>query len=551
MRRTELLMIESYPVLSLIPPLLAILLVIVTKKVISSLAVGIVAAALLIADGGIIGTVTKIWEAFSQIFWSQGALNAYYVLILAFLLTLGVITSLVLMSGGTQAFAEWAMTRVRTRRGAQILAAALGTAIFVDDYFNALAVGQVARPVSDRQRVSRAKLAYLIDSSSAPVAVLAPFSSWGASIIGIMGPIVATLGIQVSDAGAFLRSAGMNYYAIAALILLWVTVVLEIDFGPMRREERRAISTGSLYAPDEQIPGQLTDSLPRHEPGAMRALIVPFVVLVAGVVGGILLTGHHASGSWSILEVLASTDVALSLNLGGLLGLATAAFYYFHFTHEDPIFEAKTAARGVVEGARSMLPAIKILLCAWMLGSLIAELGTGAYLGSLVESAQVSARWLIPMLFVIAGAMAFATGTSWGSFGILLPIAGEIMGAVAGGGELLIPAFGAVLAGAVWGDHCSPISDTTILSSTGAGCNHITHVNTQLPYAGASAGAALLGYVAFSATGSGVLGVAVTVAALIGFALAVRVWLPSIGPAGDASSASAADDEPEEVPTSA
>ncbi|WP_245690731.1 Na+/H+ antiporter NhaC family protein [Actinomyces ruminicola] len=549
MQRMELLMIESYPVLSLVPPLLAILLVIGTKKVISSLAVGIVAAAFLVADGGILSTLAKVWEAFSQIFWSEGAPNSYYILILVFLLTLGVITSLVLMSGGTQAFAEWAMTRVRTRRGAQVLAAALGTAIFVDDYFNALAVGQVARPVSDRQRVSRAKLAYLIDSSSAPVAVLAPFSSWGASIIGIMGPIVAAVGIQVSDAGAFIRSAGMNYYAIAALILLWITVVLEIDFGPMRREESRAASTGGLYDPDEQIPGQLTDSLPRHEPGAMRALIIPFAVLVAGVIGGILLTGHHASGSWSILEVLASTDVALSLNLGGVLGLATAAFYYFHFTHEDPIFEARTAAKGVVEGARSMLPAIKILLCAWMLGSLISELGTGAYLGSLVESTAVSARWLIPMLFVVAGAMAFATGTSWGSFGILLPIAGEIMGAVAGGGELLIPAFGAVLAGAVWGDHCSPISDTTILSSTGAGCNHITHVNTQLPYAGAAAGAALLGYVVFSATGSGVLGVVVTVVALSGFALAIRAWLPAIDAANEDASTPA--EEPEDASTTA
>ncbi|NDR54603.1 Na+/H+ antiporter NhaC family protein [Actinomyces sp. 565] len=532
-------MIESYPVLSLVPPLLAIALVIGTKKVITSLAVGILAAAALIADGGIAGTLTKVWEAFSQIFWAEGAVNSYYVLILVFLLTLGVITSLVLMSGGTQAFAEWAMTRVRTRRGAQVLAAALGTVIFVDDYFNALAVGQVSRPVSDQQRVSRAKLAYLIDSSSAPVAVLAPFSSWGASIIGIMGPIVAGLGIKASDAGAFIRSAGMNYYAIAALILLWATVVLELDFGAMRREERRAVATGSLYDPGEQIPGQLTDSLPRHEPGARRALIVPFAVLVAGVVGGILGTGHRASGSWAILDMLANTDVALSLNIGGVLGLATAAFYYFHFTHEDPVFEAKTAARGVIEGARSMLPAIEILLCAWMLGALISELGTGAYLGSLVESAAVPPQWLIPMLFIIAGAMAFATGTSWGSFGILLPIAGEIMGAVAGGGELLIPAFGAVLAGAVWGDHCSPISDTTILSSTGAGCNHITHVNTQLPYAGASAAAALLGYVAFSATESGVLGVAVTVAALIGFALAMRAWLPPIGPAGDASSAPA------------
>ncbi len=521
-------MIESYPILTLVPPILAIALVIGTKKVIPSLAAGVVAAAFLVADGAIVETVKKVWAAFSQIFWSEGAPNSYYILILVFLLTLGIITSLVLMSGGTQAFSEWAMTKIKSRRGAQVLAAALGTAIFVDDYFNALAVGQVARPVSDRQRVSRAKLAYLIDSSSAPVAVLAPFSSWGASIIGIMGPIVAAVGIQVSDAGAFLRSAGMNYYAIAALLLLWITVVFEIDFGAMRREETRAVSRGDLYDPEDQIPGQLTDSLPRHEPGAMRALIVPFVVLVVGVIAGIFLTGYQASGSASVLDMMANTDVALSLNIGGAAGLVVAAYYYFRFTHADPTFEAKTFVKGVWEGARSMLPAIEILLFAWMLGSLISELGTGDYLGSLVVSANVSAQWLVPLLFLVAGAMAFSTGTSWGSFGILLPIAGEIMGAVPEGAQWLLPSFGAVLAGAVWGDHCSPISDTTILSSTGAGCNHITHVNTQLPYALLGATGSLLGYVVFSATGSGIGGLAVMIVVTCALAGVIGWKMPLI-----------------------
>lgn len=522
-------MIEAHPVLTLIPPILAIALVITTKRVLASLAAGVVSAAFLVADGSLTKTAVLVWNSFAQIFWSEGAINAYYVLILVFLLTLGIITSLVLMAGGTGAFTEWTMTKITSRRGAQILAAALGTAIFVDDYFNALAVGQVARPVSDRHKVSRAKLAYLIDSSSAPVAVLAPFSSWGASIIGIMAPIVAAAAIDVSDAGAFIRSAGMNYYAIGAIVLLWLTVVFEVDFGSMRREERRAVESGDLFAPEAQVPGQLTDSLPRHEPGAKRALIVPFLILVAGVLGGIAWTGHSASGSWSVLEILASTDVALSLNIGGVLGLVSAAYYYFHYTHEDPLFEVRTALKGVVEGARSMLPAIEILLLAWMLGSLISELGTGAYLGGLVEAAKVPAAWLIPLLFIVAGAMAFATGTSWGSFGILLPIAGEIMSAVPGGGELLIPAFGAVLAGAVFGDHCSPISDTTILSSTGAGCNHITHVNTQLPYALAGAGASLLGYVVYALTFNGIIGLIVVIAALVALTVLVRTRLPLIG----------------------
>lgn len=521
-------MIDAYPVLTLIPPVLAIILVITTKRVIISLAAGVLSAAFLIANASLSTTVLLVWQAFAQIFWSDGTVNAYYVLILVFLVTLGVITSLVLMAGGTRAFAEWTLTKITTRRGAQILAATLGTVIFIDDYFNALAVGQVARPICDRHRVSRAKLAYLIDSSSAPIAVLAPFSSWGASIIGIMAPIVAAASIDVSDAGAFIRSAGMNYYAIGAIILLWLAVVFEIDFGSMRKQERRAVSSGEVFDPDQQVPGQLTDSLPRHEPGAKRALIVPFLILVVGVLIGITWTGYAASGSWSILEILANTNVALSLNIGGVLGLVSAAYYYFHYTHEDPVFEMKTALKGVVEGARSMLPAIEILLFAWMLGSLISTLGTGTYLGGLVEAAKVPPAWLIPLLFVVAGAMAFATGTSWGSFGILLPIAGEIMGAVPDGSSLLIAAFGAVLAGAVFGDHCSPISDTTILSSTGAGCHHITHVTTQLPYALAGAGAALLGYVAFAVSLSGLVGLIVVLASLVAFTAFVRVKFPLI-----------------------
>ncbi|QPK80596.1 Na+/H+ antiporter NhaC family protein [Schaalia sp. ZJ405] len=519
-------MSQTYPILTILPPLLAIVLVIWTKKVIPSLLSGIVLAALLLADAGIAGTFINVWNAFSHLFWADGAVEWYYVQIIIFLMTLGIITSFVLMSGGTSAFTEWAMTKIRSRRGAQVLAAALGTVIFIDDYFNALAVGQVARPVSDRYRVSRAKLAYLIDSSSAPVAVLAPFSSWGASIIGILAPIIALVGLNTTEVEAFIGAAVMNYYAIGAVVLLWLTVIFEVNFGPMLTEERRAVDKGQLHDPDETIPGQLTDSLPRHEPGAMRALIVPFVFLVVGVIGGIFATGWSASGSSNPIDMLASTDVAASLNYGGLLGLASSIYYYLRYTHADSRFSRRTFAKGAWEGARSMFPAIAILLCAWMLGSLISDLGTGAYLGSLVQAAHVSANWIVPLLFIVAGAIAFATGTSWGSFGLLLPIAGDIMHAVPNGAALLVPAFGAVLAGAVWGDHCSPISDTTILSSTGAGCHHITHVNTQLPYALSGAGASLLGYVLFSATGSGILGLAAVIGVLVAVALIFRQKTP-------------------------
>lgn len=521
-------MTEAYPILTLLPPILAITLVITTKRVLISLFSGVVLAALLVADFNPLETLKLVWGAFSQIFWAEGAINAYYVLIIVFLLVLGIITALVMMAGGTHAFSEMMGSRIKTRRGAQYLGAALGTAIFIDDYFNALAVGQIARPVCDKQKVSRAKLAYLIDSSSAPIAVLAPFSSWGASIIGIMAPILATSTLAVTDAGAFIKAATMNFYAIAAVVLLWLVVRFGIDFGPMRREEIRAASDQGLHAAGDVAPGQLTDNLPRHEPGAVRSLIVPFVLLVIGVIAGMFITGAQAAGSWNPMAALANTDVAGSLNYGGLAGLISAGWYCWRHTHKDPSFSPAIRIKGALAGAKSMLPAIEILLLAWMLGSLIGELGTGEFLGSLVANANLGPQWLIPLLFPLAAGMAFATGTSWGSFGILLPIAGSIMTAVPGGEEFLLAAFGAVLAGSVLGDHCSPISDTTILSATGAACSLSSHVNTQLPYALVGAGAAWLGYLALALTGSGIVGLVVTLVLLAGFTFVMARRLPSV-----------------------
>ncbi|OLT23677.1 sodium:proton antiporter [Ornithinimicrobium sp. CNJ-824] len=516
-------MTENLPVLTILPPLLAIVLVIATRKVLLSLGAGVLASALLVADLSPVPTLRLVWEAFAGIFWDEGAVNTYYVYILVFTLLLGMIAALIMMAGGSAAFADWALERIGTRRGATVLPAVLGIVIFIDDYFNALAVGQVARPVTDRMHVARAKLAYIIDSTSAPVAVLAPFSSWGASIIGIMAPIVAGSALAVSDVEAFLGAAAMNYYAIAAVLLVWIVVVLQLDVGPMRREERRAIVEGRTFDSSEEVPGELAEDLPVHEPGAKRALVIPFLVLVAGVLGGIVWTGYQAGGSWAVLDVLANTAVTDALLYGGLLGLVTALYYYLRYTTSNPRFSTSTLGRGLWEGVRSMLPAVYILLLAWMLGSLIAELGTGQYLGNLVERTALPPAWLIPVMFVLAGAMAFSTGTSWGSFGILLPIAGQIMNTVEGGPELLLPAFGAVLAGAVWGDHCSPISDTTILSSTGAGCNVITHVTTQLPYAVLGALVALGGYVVFAITLSTWLGLVAVAVGLVVVGLLAKV----------------------------
>jgi tetracycline resistance efflux pump len=481
----------------------------------------VLSAALLIAAFNPLETLTLVWESFAVIFWEDGAINTWYVYILIFTLLLGVIAAFIMMSGGTKAFADWAVTRIRTRRGGQILPAILGIMIFIDDYFNALAVGQISRPVTDQHKVSRAKLAYIVDSTSAPVAVLAPFSSWGAYIMGILAPIVAASTLTVSTVEAFLGAAVSNYYAIAAVALVWLIILLKVDLGAMRREERRAIVEGRPYAEGEVVPGQLSEDLPTHEPGAKRAIIVPFLALVVGVFAGIIYTGVSASGSWAFVDILASTDTSAALMVGGLLGIVSAIYYYVRYTHSNPEFGWNTFGRGWIEGLKAMAPAVGILILAWMLGGLIDTLGTGVFLGELVEASNLPPAWLIPIVFLLAGAMAFSTGTSWGSFALLLPIAGGIVNAI-DAPELLLPMLGAVLAGAVAGDHSSPISDTTILSSTGAGCNVITHVVTQLPFVAVAALSALVGYVVLAATSLVWLGLVVTVVVLVGSVLVAR-----------------------------
>lgn len=503
----------AHPWISILPPLIAIVLAILTRKVILSLGLGVLAAALLIANLNPLTTLKTIGAAILGLFYADGALNTDHIYILAFLALLGAITALVLMAGGSQAFSDWAASRIKGRRGAQWLGTAMGVGIFIDDYFNALAVGQVAKPVTDKYRVSRAKLAYIIDSTSAPVTVLVPFSSWGASIIALMAPTVAASGLAVTDIGAFMRAAAANYYAIAAVLLVTAVVAFSLDFGPMRAEERRAITAGRPYSKDADIPGEVSEHLPHAESGRIAALIGPFITLVIGVVGTMFVTGALKGGTTNVLRMLENTMVAESLVIGGLAGLAAALFFCWRAIRPVEHISVGTMVRGISSGAASMWPAIQILLLAWLFGDLIGKLGTGRYVGDLVRGADLPVAWLIPVMFLAASIMAFSTGTSWGSFGILIPIAGDIMNSL-GATEFLLPALGAVLAGAVLGDHCSPISDTTILSSTGAGCDIITHVLTQLPYAGAAAIAALIGYTTLAATASIIAGLIATLIAL-------------------------------------
>ncbi|MBW3111064.1 MULTISPECIES: Na+/H+ antiporter NhaC family protein [Bacillaceae] len=501
---------------SLLPPLLAILMVILTRRVLLSLGVGIVASAFLLADLSIPKTFSFIWDAFKGIFVADGGLNTWNVYIIFFLLILGVITAFVNISGGSRAFGEWAMKRVKTRQGAQLLAAVLGIIIFIDDYFNALAVGQVSRPITDRHRISRAKLAYIIDSTSAPICVVSPISSWGAYIIGIIGSILTAHSITEYTAfSAFIQMIPMNLYVWAAVLLVVMVAYKGLDFGKMKEHEVRAIETGDLYDPGKEIPGELKNDLPVSSKGSVGDLVWPIVALVIGTVSMMLWTGYQAVGSFDLLPIFENTDVTKSLLYGGLFGLVVALIFFLRQVSLKGI-EGSALGTAVLEGIKSMLPAVYILIFAWTIVTLIDQLQTGTYLAGLVEQSNLPMQALPVILFLVAGIMAFSTGTSWGSFGILLPIAGEI--AAASDVTILLPAMAAVLAGSVLGDHCSPISDTTILSSTGAGSNHIDHVITQLPYAIIGAVVAAIGYLVLGFTGSTILGLVVVIILILAIA---------------------------------
>ncbi|GAM14365.1 Na+/H+ antiporter NhaC family protein [Mesobacillus selenatarsenatis] len=505
-------------IFSLLPPLVAILMVVITRRVLLSLGTGIIAAAFLLAEFNIAETFAIMWDAIKGIVVADGELNTYSLYIILFLLLLGTITAFISISGGSRAFGEWAMKRVKTRVGAQLVGAFLGVIIFIDDYFNALAVGQITRPITDRQKVSRAKLAYLIDSTSAPVCVISPISSWGAYIIALIGTILAAHGVSEYTAfSAFMQMAPMNFYALAALAMVFIVALRNIEIGPMKKHEERAITEGIVVPQDKPVPGELKDDLPTSTKGTVGDLVWPIVALVAGTVGMMLWTGASAvEGNVTILAIFENTDVTKSLVTGGLLGLAVALLLFVRQAVVLKGVNANVFGKGMVEGIKSMLPAIYILVFAWVIVDLIGRLETGKYLAGIVESSNINISFLPFLLFLVAGIMAFSTGTSWGSFGILLPIAGDI--AAAADITLMLPALAAVLAGAVFGDHCSPISDTTILSSTGAGSHHLDHVMTQLPYALISAAIASVGFLILGFTGSTLGALAVVAILLVAFA---------------------------------
>ncbi|SEP94887.1 Na+/H+ antiporter NhaC [Virgibacillus subterraneus] len=504
-------------IFSIIPAVIMLVLVLLTRKVLLSLGAGIIVGALFIHDFAVVDSIQEIGIIFYNIFISDGSINIGNIYLLSFLLLLGMLTAFLTASGGSRAFGDWMINRVRTRNGAQVMTAIMGLIIFIDDYFNSLAVGQIARPLTDRHKISRAKLAYFIDSTSAPVTVISPISSWGAYIIGIIGGLLATNEItNIQPLEAFITMIPLNFYAFTAILLVFLVAFLKMDIGAMRKHEDRAKTEGKLLKPGESnVPGDLSDAFEPHQQGRIYHLLVPIGVLIVATVTAMVLTGMNASGAKvTIITTFANTNVNLSLFLGGIASVLTALV--FHLQQGQP---KANWEKILFEGIKTMLPAIYILLLAWMIGSVIGTLETGQYLAQIVSDASISSAFLPLLFFIIAGLMALATGTSWGTFGIMLPIAAEV--AVITDVSMLLPALSAVLAGSVFGDHCTPISDTTILSSTGAGSNHIDHVLTQLPYALIAAFASAIGFLIIGITNQVVFALlaALIVVVLVGFVI--------------------------------
>lgn len=495
---------------SILPPILALMLAIFTRRVILSLSVGIVVGALMLTDANILNTFSYLFEQVANLGYNleSHSLNWNNINIILFLLLLGVLTALLSVSGSNQAFAIWAKKHIKDRRGAKLMAASLVFVTFIDDYFHSLAVGAIARPVTDKFSVSRAKLAYILDSTAAPMCVMTPISSWGAYIITLISGLLGTYAItEYSPIGAFMVMSSMNYYAIFSILMVFFVAYFSFDIGPMAKSEKLA-----LEHPYE-------DDVVTSVNGHVRNLILPIVTLIAVTVSTMIYTGAEAlaanNHAFSILGAFENTTVGISLVIGGLASIFVASICIII----DRQVHTLDYAKAWVIGIRSMLGAVLILCFAWTINNVVSDMETGKYLSSLITG-NLPIATLPALLFLLSAVMAFSTGTSWGTFGIMLPIAAAI--AASASPELMIPCLSAVMAGAVCGDHCSPVSDTTILSSTGAKCDHMEHVTTQLPYAVTLAVASIVGYLVVGYTLSGLLGFIATGITLVALVLLIK-----------------------------
>lgn len=465
---------------SLLPPIIAILLALITKEVYSSLFIGILSGAVLysVTDSGF--GIRRLLDAVTTKGLISSLADSYNVGILIFLVVLGIIVVLMNRAGGSRAYGNWAAKKIAGRKGAGLATFLLGVLIFVDDYFNCLTVGSVMRPVTDKQGISRAKLAYLIDATAAPVCIIAPISSWAAAISGTVE--------GVNGIGLFIRTIPFNLYALLTLAMVIFVCLTGLDFGPMKRFEDNA-KKGDLFTTGEseyKDNGETT----ANTKGKVIDLILPVIVLIVFCVVGMLYTGGIFEGV-GLIDAFAGCDASAGLSLGSLGALIVIVIYMIC----RRVLSFKNCMDAIPEGFKAMVPAILILTFAWTLKAMTGLLGASEYVAAVVESAKTLQYLLPAILFLVAVGLSFATGTSWGTFGILIPIVTGVFNPTADNmSTLFIICISACLAGAVCGDHTSPISDTTIMSSTGAQCKHVDHVSTQIPYAMLVAAVCLIGY---------------------------------------------------------
>ena len=447
---------------SLLPPIIAIALALITKEVYSSLFVGIVVGGLLYSNFAFETTVLHVFN--NGIVAS--VTDSYNMGILIFLIILGTMVCLMNKAGGSAAFGRWAKEHIKSRVGAQLCSILLGCLIFIDDYFNCLTVGSVMRPIADKHNVSRAKLAYVIDATAAPICIIAPISSWAAAVSGFAE--------DGQGFNLFLRAIPYNFYAILTIVMMITLVVLKVDFGPMAKHERNAIENGDLFSGSN--PYANAEAEATTDKGSVLDLIFPVIVLIACCVVGMIYSGGFFSGA-GFIEAFSNSDASVGLMLGSAFALVISIVYYLIRRS----MKFKDMMSCIPEGFKAMVPAIMILTFAWSLKNMTDSLGAKFFVRDFVRTSAGGVQMLLPLIvFVVGCLLAFATGTSWGTFGILIPIVQNVFSM---DNPMAIVCISACMAGAVMGDHCSPISDTTIMASAGAQCDHVNHVSTQLPYA--------------------------------------------------------------------
>ena len=486
---------------ALLPPVIAIALALITKEVYSSLFVGIVIGGLLYSAYSFEGTVLHVFQGGIVSVLSDG----YNIGILVFLVILGAMVALMNKAGGSAAFGRWAAQHIKSRVGAQLATVALGVLIFIDDYFNCLTVGSVMRPVTDKHKVSRAKLAYLIDATAAPVCIIAPVSSWAAA--------VASYVEDGNGLSLFIKAIPFNFYAILTIVMMIGMAVMKMEFGPMARFERNAQNDGDLWGGKNPYAGAAGEE--EEEKGIVLDLVLPIVVLIISCVVGMIYSGGFFEGA-SFVEAFSGSDASVGLMLGSVFALAFTILYYC--LRKTMTFRQTMDC--IPEGFRAVVPAILILTFAWSLKAMTDSLGAKVFVEGVVKGSAGAFQAFLPaVVFLIGCFLAFATGTSWGTFGILIPITLSVFPLT---DPLGVVCVSACMAGAVCGDHCSPISDTTIMASAGAQCDHVDHVSTQLPYAITAAAVSFVSYLFAGFVPNALIALPVSILLMVGTLFAMK-----------------------------